>query len=442
MLKLAKNLTLRLDFVTERIAFLARTGAGKSGGMRVEFEQFVDAGIFSIFVDPKGDAWGIRGAGKGPGKQVLIIGGDHGDIPIEPTAGKVIAEFLMRERVSSVIDISDFSTTEMWRFMADFCKTAYKLNREVCHLFIDEVDMLAGQQYFDPHCLHGIQLIQNKGRNRGWGVTIASQRPQMVNLTVLNASGTYVVMQTIGDDGLKVVRRLLGAVCSKEVTNEIIAQLPTLQTREAFVYSPQLLGIDPVKITFAEFETFDSMRTPRPGETQRKPKSLADIDLAGVQSEMAATIEKVKSEDPQILKKQIVELRRDLEKAQKTIPQAVAEVAAKTVEVPIIPTKEIEALTAELAGFRKDYNEKLERIAIGFEALNGQKTLNQIEGSVTKLLSGIKLPAPIAKPVASFPSSIDAMKREADSYENRIQQKISPNWETDIRLGGGIEDIS
>jgi hypothetical protein len=86
--------------------------------------------------------------------------------------------------------------------------------------------MLAGQQYFDPHCLHGIQLIQNKGRNRGWGVTIASQRPQMVNLTVLNASGTYIVMQTIGDDGLKVVRRLLGAVCSKEVTNEILFPTP------------------------------------------------------------------------------------------------------------------------------------------------------------------------------------------------------------------------
>jgi hypothetical protein len=67
-LKLSENLSLPLDFVTERIAFLARTGAGKSGGMRVEFEQFVDAGIFSIFVDPKGDAWGIRAEGKGAGQ--------------------------------------------------------------------------------------------------------------------------------------------------------------------------------------------------------------------------------------------------------------------------------------------------------------------------------------------------------------------------------------
>lgn len=28
-----------------------------------------------------------------------------------------------------------------------------------------------------------------------------------------------------------------------------------------------------------------------------------------------------------------------------------------------------------------------------------------------------------------------SMKREADAYERRLQEKHSPNWETDIRLG-------
>lgn len=27
----------------------------------------------------------------------------------------------------------------------------------------------------------------------------------------------------------------------------------------------------------------------------------------------------------------------------------------------------------------------------------------------------------------------DAMRQEADAYESRIQQELSPNWETDIR---------
>lgn len=81
MLKLATNLSLPLDFITERIAFLARTGAGKSGGMRVMFEQMLDAKQFVIFIDPKGDAWGIRAAGVGKGRPVLVMGGDYGDVP-------------------------------------------------------------------------------------------------------------------------------------------------------------------------------------------------------------------------------------------------------------------------------------------------------------------------------------------------------------------------
>lgn len=86
-LKIADNLELPLDFMTERIAFLARTGSGKSGGMRVLFEQILLAQQFAIFIDPKGDAWGIRADGTGKGMPVLVIGGDHGDIPLEAHGG-------------------------------------------------------------------------------------------------------------------------------------------------------------------------------------------------------------------------------------------------------------------------------------------------------------------------------------------------------------------
>lgn len=134
-LQIADNLSLPLDFVTERVAFLARTGAGKSGGMRVLFEQILDNKQFAIFIDPKGDAYGIRGDGIGRGYPVLVMGGDHGDIPLEYTAGKVAAEFLVKERISTVVDISNFSNKKLWRFTADFTQTLYNLNREICTVF-------------------------------------------------------------------------------------------------------------------------------------------------------------------------------------------------------------------------------------------------------------------------------------------------------------------
>ncbi len=329
-LKLADNLELPLDFVTERIAFLARTGAGKSGGMRVLFEQMVDAEQFGIFIDPKGDAHGIRGAGIGKGKPVLVMGGDHGDVPLEATGGKVVAEFLVTERVSTVLDISDFGKADMVRFVTDLCRTLYQRNRDVVHIFIDEADMVAGEKFYDPRCLEAIQLIQNKGRHRGFGVTVATQRSAMINKSVLFASGTLIAMQTTSPKDIATIREWLEVCSTKEIAKEIVAALPTLKTREAIVYSPQLL-VEPVRITFNSFQTFDSMRTPKPGEIRQTPKSLADIDLSAVKRDMAATIEKVKADDPRLLKQKIAELERQV-----AIKPSGEPVEVK-VEVPVFP---------------------------------------------------------------------------------------------------------
>jgi hypothetical protein len=339
-LHIADGLSLPLDFVTERIAFLARTGAGKSGGMRVLFEEFLEAKQFVVFLDPKGDAWGIRAAGIGPGYPVLVMGGDHGDVPLESSAGKVVAEFLVKERVSTVLDVSDFGKAGMIKFVTDLATTLYRRNRDVLQFMLDEADMVAGEKFYDPHCLEAIQLIQNKGRHRGFGVTVATQRSAMINKTVLYASGTLVAMQTTSPKDIKTVRDWLEVVASAETAKQIVSALPTLKTREALVYSPQYLGSEPSRITFKTFRTFDSMRTPRPGETRQQPKSLADIDLSVVQEDMAATIEKVKAEDPRELNNIIFGLKREITELKKNAAPRERD------------TKRIQELTEQLAAER------------------------------------------------------------------------------------------
>lgn len=424
MLKLSENLDLPIDFVTERIAFLARTGAGKSGGMRVLFEQMHAAGQFCVFIDPKGDAWGIRADGIGKGKPVLIIGGDHADIPLEPTAGKYIADFLVRERVSTVLDMSDLSTQQMWTFVSDLGTRMYKLNRDVMHIFIDEADMIAGQQFFDPHCLHAIQLIQNKGRGRGFGMTIATQRPQILNKTVLNASGTLIAMQTIGDDALKVVKSWLGQTGSKETITAILGELPLLQNREAFVYSPQTLGIEPVRIRFATFQTFDSMRTPRPGEARSIPKSVADIDLSAIQRDMAETIEAAKAEDPKTLKKQIRDLEREINELRKGSNSEIREVEVVK-EVPVLDLAALDAhqklLNDELwkiNSFPSELTELSDKMRRGFEEMGQavKQSLDNLRLAAPKLSASnvvekhARRPTQAAKPVETRPNVTDRPK--------------------------------
>jgi len=340
-LRISDSLSLPLDFVTERIAFLARTGAGKSGGMRVLAEQMCDAGQFFIFLDPKGDAWGIRSD-----YSVLIMGGDHGDVPLDARSGSFVADFLVRDRISTVLDVSEFSEADMVRFVADFAERFYRTNRATVHWFLDEADEFAPQSGYTKEatkCLGAIQRIQRRGRGRGIGVTVATQRSAVLNKSVLTQAGTLIAMQTTAPHDLKAVDDWLQFAATKEARNEIMAALPALKEREAFVYSPQFLGLKPQRITFAKFKSFDSMRTPKHGETRAQPKRLADIDLAVVQKEMAATIEKAKAEDPRELQKKVRQLEAQIQQIEKAAP-APAKVETKVIEKPVIKDAQITRL--------------------------------------------------------------------------------------------------
>jgi hypothetical protein len=72
-LKLADGLTLPLEIVTERSAFIGRTGQGKSYAAQKLAELLHAAGVQFIALDPVGIWWGLRLAanGKDPGLKNL-----------------------------------------------------------------------------------------------------------------------------------------------------------------------------------------------------------------------------------------------------------------------------------------------------------------------------------------------------------------------------------
>jgi hypothetical protein len=72
------------------------------------------------------------GDGKKPGLQIIVAGGEHGDVPLEPTSGELIANLIVDKGVSMVIDISLMRKGEQKRFMIDFAETLYHKNRRRC----------------------------------------------------------------------------------------------------------------------------------------------------------------------------------------------------------------------------------------------------------------------------------------------------------------------
>jgi hypothetical protein len=60
--------------------------------------------------------------GKRPGLPIVILGGDHGDVPLEVAAGQVIADLVVDEGISALLNLAHFRKGEQVRFMTDFAE--------------------------------------------------------------------------------------------------------------------------------------------------------------------------------------------------------------------------------------------------------------------------------------------------------------------------------
>lgn len=148
MLTIAENLKLPLDAVTQTFAILAKRGAGKTYTAAVLTEELLKAGLHVVVVDPIGVWWGLRSSadGKHEGLPITVLGGEHGDVPLEIEAGELIADFVVQERASCVLDLSRFRKGEQIRFMTSFAEKLYHANRLPLHLVLDEADAFAPQR--------------------------------------------------------------------------------------------------------------------------------------------------------------------------------------------------------------------------------------------------------------------------------------------------------
>src|SRR4051812_28145262 len=100
-LHISTTLSLPVELAAQAACIVGIRGSGKTNTARAMAEELLKVGVPICVIDPT-DAWyGLRSSrdGKGDGFPVFIFGGEHGDLPLEETHGKTIAEFLVGERV-------------------------------------------------------------------------------------------------------------------------------------------------------------------------------------------------------------------------------------------------------------------------------------------------------------------------------------------------------
>lgn len=314
-LKISAELSLPLDAVTQTFGILAVRRAGKSNAAAVMAEEMFHAGLPFVVVDPKGDWWGLRssGDGKGAGLAIPIFGGDHGDVPLEKGGGAFLADLIASDRLSCILDTSELSKKASTKFLEDFADRLLRKNREALHLFLEEADDYIPQKPFgeQTRCLAAFEKLVKRGGFRGIGVTLISQRSASLNKNVLTQIETLIALRTTSPQDRKAI---LAWIDYHTGAKDLVDSLPELTAGEAWVWSPQWLGLTK-RIQFRRRRTFDSGSTPKAtAKRRRAPTTLADVDLGKIREQMGEAIERAQAEDPKLLQVRIRELERELAK--------------------------------------------------------------------------------------------------------------------------------
>jgi uncharacterized protein len=314
-----KRLQLGADFdlpdsvITSKLGFVAISGGGKTYAAGKYIEEVTRLGVPAIIIDLVGTWYGLRlsADGKGPGLPIYVVGGDHGDLPLDLSRGEELARLLVRRDASAVIDCSLLRKGEYKRYIAEFCESLFreaKQHRTARVVVFEEAQKLAPQRVgpAEARMLGAVEDIVRLGRNYGIGSVLITQRPQSVSKEVLNQVTTLFVGQLGGSHERKAVESW---VVEESGDSAWLDELPKLH-REMYLWTPRDGSVRKVK--FGAKSTFDASATPEVGKSVRLIGKLAPVDVESLRAALATPSPKASAKakaEPERTHPAVAELR-------------------------------------------------------------------------------------------------------------------------------------
>jgi len=325
--------------LAQHVAVLGKTGSGKTFAVKGIIEQLLHDKRRVGIVDPTGAWWGLRSSrdGKAPGFPILVLGGDHGDLPLPALGGAAVARLLADQGVNLVADTSLLTVGERTRWFIDFASTLYRTNRAPLHLVLDEAHNFAPQgKVPDPDTgkmLHAANTLASGGRSRGIRLVLITQRPQKLHKDALTSADTLIAMRVLAPHDREAVRAWVVGCGDERVGKEVLDSLASLKRGEGWIWYPEGKFLE--RVTFPPITTFDSSATPTDGGTVRAPKSAAEIDLTEIRTSLADAVKEAEANDPKLLRQRIATLERDVRDAKKLAAAIPVKHVKATAAVPV-----------------------------------------------------------------------------------------------------------
>ncbi|MCX6094377.1 MAG: DUF87 domain-containing protein [Candidatus Bipolaricaulota bacterium] len=223
-LNISSDLDLDLEkLIGQCIAVLGIRGSGKSNTAGVIFEELLNQQYPMSIVDIEGEYFGLKEK-----YEVLVVGtGDGVEIEITPDCAAEIAEVSMQQNVPVVLDLSGFLSDERTELLKEYLgalwdlagklRRPYIIGIEEAHEFIP--------QGVKTELKELIARIALRGRKRGLGAIVVSQRSAKVDKDVLSQAGILLLHRVVHEVDMRVYSELLP--WRKSEVKEIIGSLET-----------------------------------------------------------------------------------------------------------------------------------------------------------------------------------------------------------------------
>lgn len=329
-----KPFTLPEDALVRSFAAFGVRGAGKTNCVKVLAEEFFRLGLPWIIYDPPGVHWGLRAGKNGSpdgGISAVVIGGKHGDLPIDKDRGAQIAEALLEDNYCAVLDFHGESKTTQRKFLTTFSLRLLETNPSVPrHIFLEEAADFCPQKAkfaITAQCKEAVERLVRQGRNYGYGVTMINQRPATLDKDVLSQAESLFIFRLIHKLDRKACVDWLETQFMEEGKDPKDAQkeawklvnlLPALPSGTCYFWSPNWRS-EFTKVRLREGQTF------HPGATRTDVRSgAARVQLADART----FIERMKGA---LTRKQVQVMKeRAVEAGLRVVPAVVRNAASPT----------------------------------------------------------------------------------------------------------------
>ncbi len=182
VINLSKNVNLSAqDIMTGRGCIIGQSGSGKSYLVGVLLEELCKLKFSFCVVDPEGEYYPLRSA-----FQVIIVGGNKGDLGLEIDFHALFKSSI-QNNLPVILDLSESMQKD--EVLNKALSELYLVEEELempYLVVVEEADKFAPQ----THRTAGIiEELAVRGRKRGIGLLVVSQRPANVSKNVLSQCG-------------------------------------------------------------------------------------------------------------------------------------------------------------------------------------------------------------------------------------------------------------